>query len=73
MPGFRALIVWNCSLSDVLDRREQIRLTYLCANFDHLSVILAIFRGFFTAVAWAGLHIMDAKFAHTFLDHAFLN
>lgn len=42
-------------------------------NFNPVSVILTILRGFLAAVAWAVFHIMDAKFAHTFLDDAFLS
>ncbi|MFH0958149.1 MAG: hypothetical protein V1897_05540 [Pseudomonadota bacterium] len=67
------VIARNYTLSDVLDRREQIRLTDLGVNFNHVSVILTIFRGIFTAITWADIHFMDAKFAHAFLDHAFLS
>ena len=57
----------------MLDRREQVRLTDLGVNFDHVSVILTIFRGIFAAITRAGLQVIDAKFAHAFLDHAYLN
>ena len=57
----------------MLDRREQIRLTDLGVDFDHVSVVLTIFRGIFAAIAWAGLHVMNAKLTHAFLDYAFLN
>ncbi len=57
----------------MLDRREQVRLRDFSVNFDHVSVILTIFRGIFAAITRAGLHVIDAKFAHAFLDHAFLN
>jgi hypothetical protein len=57
----------------VLDRREQIRLTDLGVDFDHVRVILTIFRRIFAAITRAGIHVIDAKFAHAFLDHAFLN
>ena len=67
------VISGNHSLSDVLDRREQVRLTDLGVNFNHVSVILTIFRGIFAAITRAGLHVMDAKLTHAFLDYAFLN
>ncbi len=54
-------------------RREQIRLRDFGVDFDHVSVILTIFRGIFAAIAWAGLHVMDAKLTHVFLNYAFLN
>jgi hypothetical protein len=67
------VISGNHFLSDVLDRREQIRLTDLGVDFDHVRVILTIFRGIFVAIAWARLHVMDAKLTHAFLNYAFLN
>jgi hypothetical protein len=67
------VISGNHSLSDVLDRREQIRLRDFGVDFDHVRVILTIFRGIFAAITRAGLHIIKANFTHAFLDYAFLN
>ena len=71
MPSL--VISGNHSLSDVLDRPEQIWLRDFSVDFDHVSVILTIFRGIFAAITWARLHVMDTKLTHAFLNYAFLN
>jgi hypothetical protein len=64
------VISGNHSLSDVLDRREQIRLRDFSVDFDYVSIILTIFRGIFAAITRARFHIIKAKLTHAFLNYA---
>ena len=71
MPSL--VISGNHSFGDVLDSREQVRLRDFSVNFNHVNVVLTIFRGIFAAITRARFHIVKAKLTHALLNYAFLN